>query len=512
MSAFRVGPGAVSPGQIRFYDSIQPPLRAGDYTLSAEQQVLQLKGEGEPPTYTAGQDFRVDGPRYALDPATIHMVFPPANQAGSFVNVLPTVVFNSFALPWSRPIDPRDTGEPGPDTAPWMGLLTVYDAEMDPEQGTPKVGPPTTVTPIRVVQPEDPAILPPCIPLDQVDPASQEKVLVVDMELAFFQSIAPSLAELPFLAHAREVNTAGKVLLGMQDDGCFALVVGNRVVLNGGRSTFFLVSFEGHQNHLNGAAIATCDGGQPAQPYTKIRLVVLGTWSFRAASTLPGSFLDLMQALYLPGRGGVELLALPVAQGTEDPTAKEGLEVGFVALRNELRVGEFTTSWYHGPFAAAPTLRDQVYGPYLFSDHAIHYDPASGLFDHAYAAAWQIGRLLALSDSRFAAALFAWRRDYFADLVRRAAAGAVEGRVAGALEAGGLETPADEGVVGMMRRFMLDRIGPMADRLPRVRPRHLAGDGLSGVLSADEAAELAASGDDPLLALRDKLTAPPLGV
>ena len=135
-----------------------------------------------------------------------------------------------------------------------MGLLTVYDAEMDPQQGTPKVSPPTTVTPIQVVQPDDPAILPPCIPLDQVDPQSEEKVLVVDMELAFFQAIAPSLAELPYLAHAREVNTAGKVILGRQDDGCFSLVVGTRVVLNGGRSTFFLVSLEGHQGHLNGAA------------------------------------------------------------------------------------------------------------------------------------------------------------------------------------------------------------------------------------------------------------------
>ena len=512
MNAILVEPGAVGPGEIRFFDSIQPPLPAGDYTLEAEQRVLDLPGE-QPAPYTATQAFRVDGPRWSLDPATIHQVFPPASQAGSFVNVVPSVVFNSFALPWSRRIDPAGGGE-GEGAAPWMGLLTVYEDELDPAQGA-KVGPPTTVTPLQVVQPGDPAILPPCIPVGEVDPASEERVLVVDMDLAFFQAIAPSLAELPFLAHAREVNTDDKVLLGMDDDGCFALVVGNRVVLNGGRSTFFLVSLEGHQGHLNGAAITACDGSTPAQPYTKIRLVVLGTWSFRAAAALPGSFLELMQALYLPGRGGVELLALPADAATTDATAREGLEIGFVALRNALRVGEFATSWYHGPFAAAPTVRDQAYGPYLFSDHAVHYDPASGIFDQGYACAWQIGRLLALSDSRFAAELFAWRRSYFAELARQATQGAVTGRVAAALapgmEAAGAARAGEESLVGLMRGLFTGQVRTLGDRLPLVKPRgrHPRLEALPGVLAAHEAAAVAAGEDDPLLALAARLNPEP---
>lgn len=515
MNSILVGPGAVGPGEIRFFDSIQPPLCSGDYTLEAEQRVLDLPGE-QPAPYTATQAFRVDGPRWSLDPATIHQVFPPASQAGSFANVVPSVVFNSFALPWSRPIAPDGDAPCGGEGAvPWMALLTVYEAELDPAQGA-KVGPPVTVTPMEAVQPGDPAILPPCIPVGQVDPASEEGVLVVDMELAFFQAIAPSLAELPFLAHAREVNTDDKVLLGMEDDGCFSLVVGNRVVLNGGRSTFFLVSLEGHQDHLNGAAITACDGSAPAQPYTRIRLVVLGTWSFRAATALPGSFLELMQALYLPGRGGVELLALPVDAATTDATAREGLEIGFVALRNELRVGEFATSWYHGPFVSAPTVRDQAYGPYLFSDHAVHYDPASGIFDQGYACAWQIGRLLALADSRFAAQLFDWRRSYFAELARQAARGAVTGRVAAALAPGMEAAPAalaagDDSLVGLMRGFFTEQVRTLGDDLPLVKPRgrHPRLEALPGVLAAHEAAAVAAGEDDPLLALAARLNPAP---
>ncbi len=38
--------------------------------------------------------------------------------------------------------------------------------------------------------------------------------------------------------------------------------------------------------------------------------------------------------------------------------------------------------------------------------------PISGMFDASYAAAWQLGRLLALQDQAFAQALFRFRTDY----------------------------------------------------------------------------------------------------
>ena len=495
-------PGTVGPGQILFYDSIQPPLTAGAYTFEATQHVLDIPGETVPP-YTQSQAIMVDGPRFQIDPATVHAVFPPANQTGGYFDLVPHIVLRDFALPWLRPIQPG-SAEQGAGAPPWMGLLTFYSAEM-PNGTTPMMTTPTSVDVSEVLIPSDPTVLPPCLPAEANN--SGNPVLVTDVDLAFFQAIAPSLAELPFLAHARSVNTDGKVLLGMDDDGCFSLVVGNRVAdANGGTNLALLVSLEGHQAHLNGSPTPTaCNGITPPNPFTKIRLVVLASWSFTNLP-MPGSFLALMEALYAPGNGGVTLFQLPdAAAAAGNDTASEALQIGFVALPNAMRVGEQATSWYHGPLAASPTMRDNSYGPYLFSDHAMYYDPATGIFDQGYAAAWQIGRLLALSDGAFASQLFAWRRGHNRAVQRAAGTSAVQGRLAAALSPDTAEAAALP-PVSQLRAFMTEKLGPVAEAMPRVTRRaDRARPALPGVIDAQQAAALAEEGTDPLAALRAHL-------
>jgi hypothetical protein len=50
-------------------------------------------------------------------------------------------------------------------------------------------------------------------------------------------------------------------------------------------------------------------------------------------------------------------------------------------------------------------------GPYHSADQARRLDPATGLENLGYAAAFEIGRLMALGDPRFALDLMHWRRD-----------------------------------------------------------------------------------------------------
>ncbi|HEY0323884.1 MAG TPA: hypothetical protein VGC66_23245 [Pyrinomonadaceae bacterium] len=491
---------SVAPGQIKFYDAIQPPLPSGNYVFHAEQQVTDPKGGKQYP-YSSDQSFNVDGPRFQIDPSTIHMVFPPANQEGDYYDVLPNIVFKDFALPWSRKIDPL--AQESLDAPPWMGILTIYDTEMPlspgqtPVEGqSPQLSTPTTVSISEVVHPSDATVLGPSLP--DADTSSGEKVLVVDINLPFFQAIAPKLSELGLLAHARAVNTDGKVMLGMNEDGCFSVVVGNRVAKRGATNTVFLLSFEGHQDHLPG-------GGTIPSQYQKIRLVVLGSWRFYARDT-PGSFIYLMSRLCR--QGGVKLLQLPKAAATDkEPTAKEALEIGFVPLQNDMRVGEKTTSWYRGPLTPAPTKPDLAYGPYRYSDHAMHYDPDTGMLNLGYAAAWQIGRLLALSDGNFARSLFNWRRQYFRTQRQTSDQQQVESRVAPALAMTEEAEPTGAGVTTMMRNFMATKVVRLRAEFPKIIPRgqppleHPA----PGILSQDEVADLWSVGLDPVQALRRKL-------
>jgi len=492
--------GGLSPGQIKFYDSIQPPLTAGTYQLEAVQEIKELK-EGPVPPFEARQTLRIDGPRFKIDPTLIHMVFPPANQEGSYAGVLPNIVFKNFALPWSRNIDPK-AGTDTPGSPPWMGLLSVYDDEMPQPEGresASKISNPLTVTVKEIIHPPDDVLAPDLG--NDVDTSDDEKVLIIDMDLDFFRGIAPKLAELPFLAHAREVNTDGKAMLGMTEDGCFSVLVGNRVVKKASKNTIFLVSLEGHQAHLP-------DGGQIDSVYTKIRLLVLGSWSFTAADS-PGSFIGLMQNLDQKGRGGVKLFQMPLKKATnENAPARKALEIGFVPLQNDMRAGEKTTSWYRGPLVPAPTKRDSAYGPYHYSDHAIHYDPDCGIFNLGYAAAWQIGRLLALSDGSFAKALFDWRRSYFGERRQQADRRDVEAMVARAMALGPEPARIGDGLAAHMQNFWTKTVAKKQDRLPMVQPRAqdpgLAD--LPGVLSAAELEDVLTSGVDPIHALIKKIS------
>lgn len=491
------GPDTIGVGQIEFYDSIQPPLTAGSYTLKATQTVNNLPGETSDPGYVTEQALRVDGPRFTLNPSQIDSVYPPANQLGQFENDLPHIVFKNFALPWSRQINPLSTtiGQ-----TPWMGLLTLYPDELaSAANPNARVAMPQTVTLSQLVNPGG-DILPPV--LGTLFEPDDTKVSVVDIDVDFFQAIAPSLDELPYLAHGRQVNTGGKAMQGMDADGCFSLVVGNRLPLAAAdgiiRNTVYLVSYEGHQDHLNGSTIDN--------NYKKIRLVLLGGWHFNAAAAR-GSFVQLMEDLCQTGRGGVALYQIPKqASGVSaesNDVVEEALDIGYVALQNNMRVGENATSWYRGPLVPAPTKRDFQYGPYIFSDHAMHYDPDTGIFNHAYSSAWQIGRLLALSDATFAKGLFKWRADYVAQVSSDAKHEYVQ-------------ATARRMMVPKVGEFQMNMVGAtqsmMADKLakvkwPKVTTRRQAtlGEHLPGVMTQAEIDAIHESDVDPLIELAKKL-------
>jgi hypothetical protein len=90
---------------------------------------------------------------------------------------------------------------------------------------------------------------------------------------------------------------------------------------------------------------------------------------------------------------------------------QQALGEGYAALSYQTLIGDQTFAWYRGPFLPRPKPRFAgVDGPYTSAAAAMIYDQKNGLFDQSYAAAWQTGRLLALSDSSFGAKLMQWRR------------------------------------------------------------------------------------------------------
>ncbi len=494
--------GTLQPGQIQFYEAIQPPLVSGSYQLGANQ-TIQLTAEK--PVYTETQPFAIQGPRFRLQPGQVEQVYPPSNQSGSFNEVLPHIVFRDRTLPWSRTID---GSVPVPNTVPppWLALLTLYPSDLmngntpiSIQQGT--VGGLLTAAADVIV---------PQISASSLTPEQlAEPLMYIELPQAVFLGIAPTLKDLPFLAHARQVNTDGKEILGLKEDGYFSVLVGNRLpmasagtanVLN----TMIVVSLEGLQSYL------PVDGTpNPATPGTLVRMAVLSSWTF-TATPATADFMAVMKGLQ------VGLLSLPYtpagSQATPaQTTAAQALGWGYVPLENNTRSGEQTTSWYRGPCVPVGSSLDPN-GPYEFSDHAVRFDSGAGqgqagtgLFDLSYASAWQIGRLIALSDGTFSKALIDWRHSLIQAQNRQQGLSDLMERVpGGTAEAGKMELSEGPSVHLRLARNSLHGalmgMSEMAsEALPKKIPHEERGrQALAGVLSAEETDDAMSQPGDPV--------------
>ncbi len=121
-------------------------------------------------------------------------------------------------------------------------------------------------------------------------------------------------------------------------------------------------------------------------------------------------------AEYRKGAGASGLLTLPLPSLTPEEAAEDGfkavvraLEQGYSGVNHTLRIGEKTVSWYRGPLVPLQLAPNDPYRFYPYADQALRYDE-NRLFDVSYAAAWQLGRLLALQNRPFAQALKRYRQ------------------------------------------------------------------------------------------------------
>ena len=141
------------------------------------------------------------------------------------------------------------------------------------------------------------------------------------------------------------------------------------------------------------------------------RFPVLAHWSF--TTTEGATFETLMQGL------DVGLLGtLPEPDPNTPPAARplpEVVETGHVGLDHRTRRGDAARAWYRGPMVPFPMLRDGDSNQPLLahaSDQLRRVVP-DGREDLALAAAFEIGRLLALSQLSVVSALLRFRNEQF---------------------------------------------------------------------------------------------------
>lgn len=334
-----------------------PSLPNGPYHIAFTQTVTTDEPAASTKiptqTFTGSGDFAVAGARNALAPDEVYAVYPPQDALGDYADDLPHVMLNHSTLPW------QETADPNRDDLPWLALLLFDETDLP----IPKV---VTVGELR--KPVAGVVFPPASLGDNQPDGDQ--VTVIDVHLRQLLPAQDSQRrDLALLAHVRRAP----------DGTERAVIIGNRLPKAGAAHVAHLVSVRGRYR-----ATGFDPGG--AADDTPVRLISLMSWRFASTATAEDVGGMLRR---IAGRRGV--LASP------------GSDHGYLPMSYQTPAGDQRNSRYRGPLVPAPATESATL-PARSADDLVRSD------DVSFAAAWQLGRLLALHGKPFAAALYRWKR------------------------------------------------------------------------------------------------------
>jgi hypothetical protein len=395
--------------QITFYSHWLPALGPGKYSVCVTPTLkADLRGEKNVPLERTEscETFEVGAPRFALTGSEVYSCYPTAGAVGEFSGTLPHVVFDRCTLPWERTID---GSVPTVPHNPWLALILLSDSDF----GKWPVKPVATGTVEERLVPEalkSANVVGPA-PLSISAYEKSDLCQTIDLPEDLFQLVMPRPDDLPYLAHVRAVQTNNKETWSLLKEGKFSVVICNRFPETevkgsaktdwGKVNTVYLISLEGW-----GPSLKQLGQLKAGKSY---RLVVLGSWRF----TCQGSS-DFKTRITALNDGCLLGQRNESVDGGQDIAAyiSSALHRGFTPVNHGLRNGDTTVSWYRGPLIPTYYRLPTSYDDLSSADKALRYDPATGMLDTSFAAAWQLGRLLALQDQAFAQALHRFRSEY----------------------------------------------------------------------------------------------------
>ncbi len=359
----------------------KPALEAGTYTFTANQTFEPVRGNTQ--TYNATSNVVVSGPRFSLDPGVVRAQYPPSGALGNYSAVFPHVALSSPTLPWER------SAYAANDFEPWLVLLVIDEADVargdvvvpsEPERLGTISAEPGFKYQYRHAAPDN---------------NPNEMVSTVKIKRSLLTTLLPGGRSLRLQAHVRR---------RIEDDGSSretAIVFSDRVPRPGASTFCFLVSVEGLYDDSGTYAFAAGSSNQ------MMTLVALTSWGFASYPSTGATFDELVQDIS-PGN-----LVLPAPDAND--RAKAHLEVGAVPLWHEMRTADQTYSWYRGPLSpirpAPPKPHELATELAVFADSLVTYHFGEGMFDVSNAAAFELGKAIALNDRAFTTALYEWKEN-----------------------------------------------------------------------------------------------------
>ena len=397
--------------RMTFYDNYEAPLQAGSYRFVL-QQTVNVEGE-DARHYYRDQSFEVQAPRYSIEGDEIQAYFPPPGGIADYQNILPHLVLRTRNLPWERRVWPGVVREP------WLALVVLSEQDILDGQAVVKIG---TVADLAPHRPDDLPTDQPIIgewwrmdggdaillPKFKREEDANTPVRLLDLDLKLFLKLCPLRKELPLLAHIRCVDTTNKIPLEMVADGEFSVLVANRFPPLGA-NTIHLISLEGWDELIDAPAAQS-------HAASRVRLITLASWDFVNNTEGHDTFGGLMRRL----RDNAAVFGVTPPAASSNAYVNEALRRGYVPIDYRPVESTPTFAWYRGPLSslARQPLKDVSFQR---ADAALIFDKGTGIMDVSYAAAWELGRLLALASPAFSKGLrlFVERRRNAAEFARQ---------------------------------------------------------------------------------------------
>jgi hypothetical protein len=417
------------------------------------------------PTFSTTVSFVVNGPRFVVPPSEIHSVFPPVGGKGDYRGSLPTLVFQRSTLPWERTPFESYMGD-----ASWLFLLLVEEdesvgvtemtctyADLGNSEKRSDLG-----KGLGILNTEE---------LKWIDPKTSIQYLTITNE-ALRNLIPGELDDLTFLSYVRikssDNNEEHSVLTGNRlpkpgsNSTVYLISLENKYTDgkpfdHAQRNFPYLYKWSFHtldeQLYSIDSNLKKLEADNDFKPFldklSAEKTIYTTTEDFNKARddgkwlgdaptrTLKGK---LRQYCKLPGssfhellsnlRGGASPLRLPEA-GAEAGIGRSGsvsmplqmVEAGMPRYFKERYRGAFTAAGIaldnaaflmdtrlHGAGAVAKPIfvREDGFIP-VKADELVIRTPAFD--DYTYAAAYELGKLTALSDDVFSKAFFEWKHD-----------------------------------------------------------------------------------------------------
>lgn len=377
--------------KIQLVEYQKPALEAGEYTVSARQIFQPTPSDSK--TYTATRNFVVSGPRFSLDPGAVRAMYPPVGALGEYSTVLPHISLRTPTLPWER------SAYAANDFEPWLVLLVIDEGDVDRGE---VVIPGEAKALANLAKDSgfkysyDPSA-------KDTDPTEQVSYLKVKQKL--LNRLMPD---------GRAMNLRAHVRRRVEDDGSereMAVVFADRMPRPGAGSFCFLVSVEGLYNE-DGAK--TFRYGDPNSDQWVV-LCSLASWGFASYPRDGKTFDQLVEDI----SAGPLVVPAPNANAA----AKAHVQVGAAPLWHEMRSSDQSYSWYRGPLS--PVRRDPAAGPRTaaevpeFADSLVTYHHNEAMFDVSEAAAFELGKAMALNDRAFTSALYDWKEAFNHGVLQR---------------------------------------------------------------------------------------------